>query len=252
MLRLRLGPRLVPRLGLRFGLMCGLRLSLLLSLVPGLLLGLPPGPPLAPAEAAPAGLVAGPAAAPAGTSLPVRAGPPEGVWPLDPQPEVVAGFDPPAAPWEAGHRGVDLAGHAGQPVRSALSGQVAFAGSVAGKPVVTVDHGGRRTTYEPVVATVSVGDTVAGGDEIGRLAVLYGHCLPAACLHWGLRHGDTYLDPLSLVGGGPVRLLPLWREEPVTTSPRPWRPPLSLWRPPSLTDARPVVPGCYARGWACW
>ena len=187
-----------------------------------------------------------------GVPVPARASAAEGVWPLDPQPEVVAVFDPPAAPWEPGHRGVDLAGHAGQAVRSALPGQVAFAGTVAGKPVVTVDHGGRRTTYEPVVATVSVGDTVAGGDEVGRLAVLHGHCLPAACLHWGLRRGDTYLDPLSLVGGGPVRLLPLWREEPVTISSRPWRSPLSLWRPPSLAHARPVVPGCYARGWACW
>ena len=156
---------------------------------------------------------------------------PEGHWPLDPQPDVVAPFDPPAQPWEAGHRGVDLAGHPGQVVRTALPGRVAFAGSIAGKPVVSVDHGDRRTTYEPVVATVSPGDVVAGGDPIGRLVVLHGHCVPAACLHWGLRRGDTYLDPLSLVGGGPVRLLPLWRDEPVTTAAR-WRAPLDRWRPP--------------------
>ena len=156
----------------------------------------------------------------------------EGVWPLDPQPEVVATFDPPADPWAAGHRGVDLAGHPGQVVRAALPGTVAFAGSIAGKPVVSVDHGARRTTYEPVVPTVSAGDAVAAGDPLGRLGVLHGHCLPAACLHWGLRRGDTYLDPLSLVGGGPVRLLPLWRDEPVTTARHAWRPPLALWRPP--------------------
>ena len=37
-----------------------------------------------------------------------------GVWPLRPEPEVVTGFAPPDSPWGAGHRGVDLAGMAGQ------------------------------------------------------------------------------------------------------------------------------------------
>jgi len=167
---------------------------------------------------------------------------PEGRWPLQPQPDVVTPFDPPADPWGAGHRGVDLAGHPGQVVGAALPGTVAFAGSIAGKPVVTVTHGARRTTYEPVVATVSRGDVVAAGDPIGRLAVLHGHCLPAACLHWGLLRGDTYLDPLLLVGGGPVRLLPLWRDDPAPTSTGSWRPPLALWRPPEpLALGRPPI-----------
>ena len=54
-------------------------------------------------------------------SAPARAEEPDpvGVWPLDPRPEVVATFDPPDDPWGAGHRGVDLAGRIGQPVRSA-------------------------------------------------------------------------------------------------------------------------------------
>jgi murein DD-endopeptidase MepM/ murein hydrolase activator NlpD len=50
---------------------------------------------------------------------------PLGVWPLVPQPDVVHGFDPPDSPYGAGHRGVDLAGSPGQPVRSALPGAVA-------------------------------------------------------------------------------------------------------------------------------
>lgn len=158
---------------------------------------------------------------------------PVGVWPLDPEPEVVAAFDPPEDPWGAGHRGVDLAGTAGQVVRSALPGTVAFAGSIAGKPVVSVRHGGRRTTYEPVVAIVSEGDEVGAGDPIGRLVVPASHCFPAACLHWGLIRGETYLDPLTLVGGGPIRLLPLWRDEPVEADhARPWVPPIRAWRRP--------------------
>lgn len=142
---------------------------------------------------------------------------PVGVWPLAPPTEVVATFDPPDDPWGAGHRGVDLAGSPGQPVRAALPGQVAFAGRLAGRGVVVVDHGATRTTYEPVTASLTMGDPVAAGDRIGTLEVLGSHCAPAVCLHWGWLRGQTYLDPLRLVGAAPVRLLPLWRDRPVGT-----------------------------------
>lgn len=169
---------------------------------------------------------------------------PVGVWPLRPEPPVVEGFAPPRDPWGAGHRGVDLAGAPGQVVRSALPGTVSFAGSIAGKPVVTVRHGALRTTYEPVAASVAPGDVVGAGQAIGRLVVPASHCFPGACLHWGLLRGETYLDPLSLLGGGPIRLLPLWRDTP--GSPRPaaaaspatvWVPALTVWRRP--LDALP-------------
>lgn len=140
---------------------------------------------------------------------------PVGVWPLLPTPEVVEGFDPPADPWGSGHRGVDLAGRPGQPVLAALPGRISFTGVIAGRGVVVVSHGGTRTTYEPVDALVSVGDDVVAGSRIGSLTLASSHCFPAACLHWGWLHGDTYLDPLRLVGGGPVRLLPLWQEFPL-------------------------------------
>jgi murein DD-endopeptidase MepM/ murein hydrolase activator NlpD len=157
------------------------------------------------------------------------------VWPLSPEPDVVRGFEPPPGSYASGHRGVDLAGTPGQSVLSALPGTIGFAGSIGGKPVVTVVHGGRRTTYEPVVASVHRGQEVAAGDVLGRLVVVDSHCFPAACLHWGLIEGrgddEEYLDPLSLVGGGPVRLLPLWRDEPATLR-VPWTPPLQRWRRP--------------------
>lgn len=133
----------------------------------------------------------------------------DGVWPLDPRPPVVRGFDPPATTWGSGHRGVDLLGGRGQPVRAAKAGRITFAGRLAGRGVVVVDHGDVRTTYEPVAADVHVGDQVARGQRIGALQAGGSHCFPRACLHWGLRRGDTYLNPLMLVGGGPVRLLPL-------------------------------------------
>lgn len=156
---------------------------------------------------------------------------PVGVWPLDPVPEVVAGFDPPDTPYGPGHRGVDLAGSVGQPVRAALAGGITFAGSLAGRGVVVVDHGATRTTYEPVAASVSVGDTVAAGDRIGTVQLGRSHCFPRACLHWGWIEGETYLDPLRLVGGGPVRLLPLWRDDPVLRAPTAPLLPYADWRP---------------------
>ncbi|MFC5730643.1 MULTISPECIES: M23 family metallopeptidase [Nocardioides] len=148
---------------------------------------------------------------------------PVGVWPLRPEPEVVARFDPPATPYGAGHRGVDLAGTAGQRVHAALPGTVRFAGRLAGRGVVVVSHGDTRTTYEPVEVSVEVGEDVARGAPIGSLELVGSHCFPRACLHWGWLRGETYLDPLRLVGRGPVRLLPLWREVPVR-APGPWAP----------------------------
>ena len=160
------------------------------------------------AQAVPASALPTPVSAVApGRPQPAPAG--SAVWPLDPVPEVVRGFDPPAVRGGVGHRGVDLAGSPGQPVRAALGGTVTYAGRLAGRGVVVVDHGLTRTTYEPVEATVHVGDRVAAGDRIGRLQSGGSHCAPAACLHWGWIDGEEYLDPLTLVGAGPVRLLPL-------------------------------------------
>ncbi|MDQ7993149.1 MAG: peptidoglycan DD-metalloendopeptidase family protein, partial [Propionicimonas sp.] len=116
-----------------------------------------------------------------------------GVRPVDGP--VARGFDPPRLPWLRGHRGVDLRASPGTPVRAAASGRVGFAGVVAGKPVVTVVHGALRTTYEPVRALVRAGQVVAAGEVIGRLVAGHG-CGADQCLHWGLRRGDTYLDPL--------------------------------------------------------
>ena len=120
---------------------------------------------------------------------------------------VVRGFDPPEVRWGSGHRGVDLEAPAGADVRSPADGVVSFVGVVAGRPVVVIDHGDVRSTLEPVEGSVAVGARVGRGDVVGMLVA--GHACPAAsCLHWGLKRGDEYLDPLSLVTAGQVRLLP--------------------------------------------
>ena len=142
-------------------------------------------------------------------AAPLEPAPRAAVWPLDPEPQVVTGFSPPTALWSAGHRGADLLGAPGAPVRAALEGRISFAGTIAGRGVVVVDHGTFRTTYEPVRAGVRRGDRVEAAQVIGTLQPGRSHCAPRTCLHWGLIEAGSYLDPLTLVRPARVRLLPV-------------------------------------------
>jgi murein DD-endopeptidase MepM/ murein hydrolase activator NlpD len=128
-----------------------------------------------------------------------------------PDAAVTRAFDELPHRYAAGHRGVDLAGSPGAAVVAAGDGVVAFAGMVAGRSVVSVDHpGGLRTTYEPVDASVGAGQAVARGSPLGALVAGHAGCPVAACLHWGVRRGETYLDPMSLLAPPRIRLLPLY------------------------------------------
>jgi murein DD-endopeptidase MepM/ murein hydrolase activator NlpD len=119
-------------------------------------------------------------------------------------------FEPPPRPWLPGHRGVDLAASPGAAVLAAGAGVIAFAGTVAGVGVVSIDHaGGLRTTYEPVTPLVPAGTRVDAGRSIGVLLPGHEGCPVAACLHWGLRRGADYLDPLLLLRAVRMRLYPL-------------------------------------------
>ncbi|MER5578628.1 M23 family metallopeptidase [Streptomyces massasporeus] len=139
-------------------------------------------------------------------------------WPVGSRPRVLRGWEPPATVYGPGHRGVDLAAPAGTPVRAVARGRVAFAGRVAGRGVVSVDLTGTgdpplRTTYEPVTAAVERGEEVEPGEVIGTVDASGSHCA-ATCVHWGLRRGEGYVNPLSLLPPwllhrGPSRLLPL-------------------------------------------
>jgi murein DD-endopeptidase MepM/ murein hydrolase activator NlpD len=91
-------------------------------------------------------------------------------------------------------------------------GTVAFVGRVAGKPVVTIRLAGQpglRSTYEPVLGSVTPGTPVRAGDVIGTLAASGGHCGgDRQCLHVGLRDGSGYLDPITLMSRRPAVLKP--------------------------------------------
>ncbi|GAB18047.1 peptidase M23 family protein [Gordonia effusa NBRC 100432] len=135
-------------------------------------------------------------------------------WPLSPRPRVVTPYDPPDQRWQSGHRGVDLAASAGSSVLAAGSGTVSFAGDVGGKPVVSIRHAdGLLTTYEPVDAIVSKGQTVTRGQVIGTVTSGHAGCPTTTCLHWGARRGSgssaVYLNPLALVDAVRVRLKPV-------------------------------------------
>ena len=146
-------------------------------------------------------------------------------WPVAGPPTVVREYAAPATSYGAGHRGLDLAVTAGAAVLAPADGVVAFVGTVAGKPVVAIDHGGGyRSSLEPVVAAegLAVGTAVVRGQPVGVVgsggsggSVGSGgsggsasHC--GGCVHFGVRLHGEYLDPRVLLTGVPrAILLPL-------------------------------------------
>ncbi|MFG1816535.1 peptidoglycan DD-metalloendopeptidase family protein [Kribbella sp. NPDC049174] len=178
-------------------------------------------PRLTPAPAPPRTALAAPAVAPAAAIPPPLTQPQAATWPLHPRPRVVRGFDLPAKPWLPGHRGVDLSGSPGQPVLAATSGTITYAGQLAGRGVVVISTGPHRTTYEPVVPSMTVGSAVTPRTVIGYLSAAGSHCAPETCLHWGLIQGKQYLNPLTLLPNRPVRLLPLAHSRDTQANPPP-------------------------------
>lgn len=183
-------------------------------------LPVPPDPPVpaAPPSASPS---SGHAPAPAEAEAGGEASPVPAIgrtWPVGTRPPVVRGWEPPATPYARGHRGVDLGAPPGAPVRAVAAGRVSFAGRVAGRGVVSVELTATglpplRTTYEPVRASVREGDQVMPDQVVGTVEPTGSHC-ERTCVHWGLRRGGTYLDPLSLLPPrlrrtAPSRLLPV-------------------------------------------
>jgi Peptidase family M23/Alpha/beta hydrolase of unknown function (DUF915) len=112
---------------------------------------------------------------------------------------VMRAFVAPIAEYATGHRGVDFAAAAGTTVRASNDGTVSFAGDVAGALHVVVAHeGGIRTSYSFLAsADVQVGQHVSRGQVIGRAGGT-GDGHGAGVLHFGVRIGDRYVDPMLL------------------------------------------------------
>ncbi len=161
--------------------------------------------------------------------------------PLAPM-QVLRAFAPPAQPWLAGNRGVDLAAFPGQPVHAVAAGRVLYAGLLAGRGVVSIRHAALRTTYEPVVPTVRAGQVLARGDVIGYVANTADSCGPPGhCLHWGAIRAGAYVDPMALLATAHVRLLPIWRTAgPTEARAQPSQQPLILTPRAAPTAAAPI------------
>lgn len=127
-------------------------------------------------------------------------------WPVAGFRRVVAPYRAPAHAYGPGHRGVDIAASPGASIVAPADGVVAFRGTVADRPVLTIRHAdGVVSTFEPLSSTLAPGDTVAAGDPVGLLAA-GGHTPPGA-LHLGARRDGVYIDPMTLFGEVPRAVL---------------------------------------------
>ena len=121
----------------------------------------------------------------------------------------MAPFRAPETPYASGHRGIDVAADPGAVIVAPAAGTVSFAGPVAGRGVVAIDHGdGVVSAIEPVEALAAAGTTVSVGEPIGVVSS-GGHC-GSACVHFGVRVHGEYVSPFLFLGGLPrAVLLPL-------------------------------------------
>ena len=131
------------------------------------------------------------------------------VWPAEGF-RLARAYVAPAHEYGPGHRGIDLELRESTVVRAPADGVTAFAGSVAGRGILTIDHGdGLVTTLEPVTTALAPGSPVTRGDDVATLG-LGGHAAPGS-LHFGVRLDGEYINPMLLLGDVPrAVLLPCW------------------------------------------
>ncbi|MBI5231853.1 MAG: M23 family metallopeptidase [Coriobacteriales bacterium] len=107
------------------------------------------------------------------------------------------------------HRGVDIAGSAGERVATPVNGTVRFAGLVPAEDgrvgAVTVEQGdGTRVTLMPLdEMRVTRGVTVSTGDGVGTLSADGDLSTSSPHVHVSLRRGETYLDPMTVLASPP-------------------------------------------------
>ncbi|HEY3831931.1 MAG TPA: peptidoglycan DD-metalloendopeptidase family protein [Acidimicrobiia bacterium] len=125
---------------------------------------------------------------------------PAGVWTRPVAGPVVRPFEAPRTRYGPGHRGVDFAAAPGTPVVAAGPGVVVFAGRIGPSSHVVVLHepSGWRTGYSFLASVaVRLGEPVGGGTVVGTSGGV-GDNHDGTVLHFSLRIGDQYVDPMIL------------------------------------------------------
>ena len=119
--------------------------------------------------------------------------------------QVIDPFRPPAHIGASGNRGLEYGDSDNQVVAAAASGYVLFAGPVAGRKAITIEHAdGVRTTYTGLLEIWVVSDMTV--NQHSAIAVA------STGFHFGARVLDHYIDPQILIDSSVVterpRLLP--------------------------------------------
>lgn len=145
------------------------------------------------------------AAAPAATAW---------TWPADGP--VVHGFALGADPYAAGqHRGIDVGGTPGDPVRAPAGGRVSYAGNLPhyGRSLtIRTDDGWVVTLLHLGTLGVARGAVVPEGQTVATLGSSGEAEHEASSVHLGIRHADDehgYVDPVSLLPPPPVAATPV-------------------------------------------
>ncbi|HVU77312.1 MAG TPA: M23 family metallopeptidase, partial [Gaiellaceae bacterium] len=126
-------------------------------------------------------------------------------WPADGSVLQPYSFDP-NNPYAGGqHRGVDVAGDTGGPVRAPAAGEVTYVGTVpnSGRSLTITTADGYAVTLTHLGSTsVAKGATVAEGDVVGTIGPSGDPEVGGAYVHLGIRLASDpqgYLDPASLL-----------------------------------------------------
>lgn len=121
-------------------------------------------------------------------------------WPVPAPHPITRPFVAPASTYAAGHRGIDVRAPAGTPVTAPDDGEVVFAGRLADRGVLAIQHAdGVRSSFEPVVPQVRVGQAVRRGQPVAVVAT--GGRRTPGTLYIGARIRGAYVSPLLLLGG---------------------------------------------------
>jgi murein DD-endopeptidase MepM/ murein hydrolase activator NlpD len=139
------------------------------------------------------------------------------VWaaPLAAPLQLIHPFYQPNSDYSAGHRGVDYRVKPNQVVFAPTDAVVWFTGKVVDRNVLSLrTASGDLLSFEPVCSDLTVGQTVARGQMVGRVCLAdpgyKQHCHGQLCLHFSLRTNNGYLSPLVRWGAlSPTVLLPV-------------------------------------------